>query len=290
MVGEFPSLQGAMGGAYAEHDGEEEVVCAGIREHYMPLRSGAPVPASQVGAIVGLADRIDTIAGCFGINQVPTGTADPFGLRRLSLAALHIIEEKIYDLSLPEVFGKALALYGEKVDGSSETVDKIISFIQRRFVNDCIGRGMDGTAVDAVASTGFTNSTDCLARITALAAMKKDASFGVLAGSFKRIRNITKDHDEVRVDTGLLSDPAELKLYEVYEKLSESGKGQLAEKDYSGFLSGMLVLKEPVDTFFDDVMVMAEDTAIRQNRLNLLTGLGSLILQVGDISMMHEGN
>lgn len=290
MVGEFPSLQGVMGGAYAKNDGEDESVCAGIQEHYMPLRAGAPIPPSAVGAIVGLADRIDTIAGCFGIGQMPTGTADPFGLRRLSLAVLHIIEERGYDLPLGDMFSKALSLYGDKVDASGETVETIISFIQRRFVNDCVAREMNSRAVEAVASAGFDNSTDCLARIAALAGMQKDASFAVLAGSFKRIRNITKDHALGVVDPALLSEPAELKLYEVFQELQTTGGQQLKNRNYPDFLSAMLVLKEPVDTFFDDVMVMAEDETVRQNRLNLLAGLGELILQVGDISKMHEGS
>jgi glycyl-tRNA synthetase beta chain len=290
MVGEFPSLQGVMGGAYARNDGEDESVCAGIQEHYMPLRAGAPVPPSAVGAIVGLADRIDTIAGCFGIGQMPTGTADPFGLRRLSLAVLHIVEEHSYDLVLRDIFSKALSLYGDKVDGSGKTVDTIVSFIQRRFVNDCVAREMDSSAVEAVAAAGFANSTDCLERIAALSAMRQDASFAVLAGSFKRIRNITREHLQSPVDESLLAEPAELRLYEVFRELQTTGEGQLKDRNYPGFLSSMLILKEPVDTFFDDVMVMAEDMAIRQNRLNLLAGLGELILQVGDISKMHEGS
>jgi glycyl-tRNA synthetase beta chain len=290
MVGEFPSLQGAMGAAYAENDKENEAVVLGIQEHYMPVRSGAPLPTTAAGAIVGLADRIDTIAGCFGINQVPTGTTDPYGLRRLSLALLHIIEDRGYILSLPELFNKALALYGSKVDGSSRTVDQILEFIRRRFDNDCIGRKMDSRAVEAVTSVQFKEVIDSLERIVALSEMKKDASFDVLAGSFKRIRNIVKDNQNSTIDESLFEERAERDLFEMYQRLVHEGEKQLVDRDYQAFLSAMLQLKEPVDRFFDDVMVMAEDDDMRRNRLNLLTAIGNLILGVGDISKMHVGS
>jgi len=136
MVGEFPSLQGDMGAAYAIHDGESAEVAQAIREHYLPKRAGAELPLSTPGALVGLADRLDTLVGCFGIGQQPTGTTDPFGLRRLSLALLHIISDRGYTLSLREMIYKALALYGDKVDGSAATVDAVLAFMKGRFVND----------------------------------------------------------------------------------------------------------------------------------------------------------
>ncbi len=290
MVGEFPSLQGVMGGAYAIHDGEKNEVARGIKEHYMPVRSDAALPETGIGAIIGLADRIDTIAGCFGIKKVPTGTADPYGLRRLSLAVLHLIEDRGYVLSLPEIFNKALALYGNKVDGGSRTVAEIMEFIKRRFVNDCMSRMMDSQAVEAVTSISFTQVIDSLERIDALSMMRKEESFDVLAGSFKRIRNIVKDNRECIVDTSLFTDGAERELFAVYEQLLHGGKKQLETRNYQDFLNSMLLLKEPVDHFFDEVMVMAEDQRLRTNRLNLLTAVGALILEVGDISKMHLGS
>ncbi len=288
MVGEFPSLQGVMGSAYATHDGEAEEVAVGIREHYMPLRSDAALPGSAVGALVGMADRIDTIAGCFGIGQIPTGTADPFGLRRLSLALLHIIDDRGYVLDLPSVFSKALALYGNRVNGSAKTVEQIITFVRKRFVNDCVREGMDPRAVEAVTSIRFNDVIDCLKRIAAFSEIREAQSFDMLAGSFKRIRNIIKDNTGVEVNPELFEQTAENELYLVYQGLAKSGADRLSEGDYLGFLEEMLQLKEPVDRFFDDVMVMAEDEAVRQNRLNLLSSINQLILQVGDISRMHS--
>ncbi len=289
MVGEFPSLQGIMGSSYALHDNETRDVAEAIREHYMPLRSGAELPSSAAGAIVGLADRIDTIAGCFGIGQQPTGTADPFGLRRLSLAVLHIIQDRGYSLVLPDIIQKSLALYGNRVNGSSETVDLIVTFLKNRFNNDCVAKGVDSRAVEAVTSVIFLDVNDCLKRIEAFSAMKKDASFEVLSASFKRVRNIVKDNSDTSVDQNLFEADAEKQLWSAYQRLELSTRKGLNNKDYQGLLENMLQLKNPIDNYFDEVMVMAEDKDLRKNRLNMMTAIGNLILEVGDISRMHVG-
>ncbi len=289
MVGEFPSLQGIMGEAYALASGEKEGVALAIREHYMPRRAGAECPRSQLGAIVGLADRIDTLAGCFGIGQKPSGTADPFGLRRLSLAVLQIVQEFSFTLSLKEIFLKALALYGDRVDGSQKTVQVIVSFIEGRFRNDCVARGMESEVVLAATSVTFDEINDCCLRIAALTEMKKDDSFAILAASYKRIRNIIKENKETAVDPALFQDDAERGLYESLLQVRENMEPLLAKKSYGDAAMQLLAIKEPVDIFFDKVMVMAEDAGVRQNRLNLLTALGVLVLQIGDISKMQEG-
>jgi glycyl-tRNA synthetase beta chain len=289
MVGEFPSLQGIMGRVYAQRDGEPEAVAMAIQEHYMPKRAGAELPASDVGAILGLADRTDTIAGCFGIGQVPTGTAAPFGLRRLSLAVLNIIAAKGYRLSLQEVVHKALALYGDKVDAGAATVKAVMAFIEGRFVNDCAAKGMDVEAVDAVVSVGFDDVIDSLERIDAFRQIRSEDAFTVLAASYKRIRNILKDNGDTRVDPSILQAGAEKELQAAYLQVRERVETRLAGRDYLGALKVLLDLKQPVERFFDDVMVMTDDLDIRRNRLNLLTAIGELILQIGDISKMQEG-
>jgi glycyl-tRNA synthetase beta chain len=289
MVGEFPSLQGIMGEAYARVEGENMAVTTAIREQYMPKRAGAELPASDVGAIVGLADRLDTIAGCFGIGQTPTGTADPFGLRRLSLAVLHIIKDRGYTLSLQEIVHKALALYGEKVDGGFSTVDAVVSFLKGRYINDAIAKGYDAGAVEAATSVAFDDVNDCADRIDSFIAIRQEEAFNVLAGSFKRIRNITKDNQTTEVDRAVFETEAEGNLYDLFVDISATMQALIAKKDYPEALKAMLRMKQPVDTFFDEVMVMAENPAVRQNRLNLLTAIGELILQVGDISKMQQG-
>ena len=288
MVGEFPSLQGIMGGAYALHDGENNNVATSIVEHYMPRRSGAETPSTDLGALLALADRFDTLAGCFGIGQVPSGTTDPFGLRRISLAILHIIEAKGYSFSLHELVHKALALYGNKVSGGNNTVATVINFIKGRFANDCISRGMAAEAVDAAVSVGFDDINDCLLRIQAILQIRREPAFKVLAASYKRVRNIIKDNREVAVNISLFEHQSEKNLYELFLAVRDEMGKYLSTREYAKALEVMLKMKEPVDSFFDGVMVMAEDAAIRQNRLNLLTVLGDLILQIGDISLLQE--
>lgn len=288
MVGEFPSLQGVMGAAYALHDGEKAYVASAIKEHYMPKKSGAEIACTDLGAIVGLADRLDTIAGCFGIGQIPTGTADPFGLRRLTLAVIHTIAGKGYTFSLSEMVRKALALYGDKVDGSRETADKIIDFMKGRFANDCVSRGNNAGAVTAAVSVGFDDVNDCMSRIQALVEIRDENAFEVLAASFKRIRNIIKDNAELHVQTELFEHEAESELYRLFQEVAADMQRLVDQKEYLKALRVMLKMKEPVDVFFDNVMVMSEDGGVRQNRLNLLTALASLVMQIGDISKMQE--
>ncbi len=288
MVGEFPSLQGVMGAAYSLHDGEKENISIAIKEHYMPKRSGALIPTSDLGAIVGLADRFDTIAGCFGIGQTPTGTADPFGLRRLTLAVLHIIEGKGYKVSLSDIVRKALALYGDKVDGSSETVETILDFMKGRYANDSVAKGNNAGAVDAVISVNFDDILDSDSRITALLDVRSDESFNVLAGSFKRIRNIIKSNKDIAVDTTLFEHDAEKELHSLFVEVEQEMNSFIDQSNYLAALKAMLKMKEPVDNFFDNVMVMAEDEQVKANRLNLLTALASLILGIGDISKMQD--
>jgi glycyl-tRNA synthetase beta chain len=286
MVGEFPSLQGDMGAAYALSDGEPAEIALAIREHYLPKRAGSELPTSTLGALVGFADRLDTLAGCFGIGLQPSGTTDPFGLRRQALALLHLISDRGYSLSLREMVYKALALYGDKVDGSGVTVDAVVAFIKGRFVNDAVAKGVDQQAVEAVTSLGFDDANDCKKKIDALAAIRNEEAFAVLAAAFKRIRNIIKEHQGNEVVSVLLVEEAERKLADVYAHVATAVQPLLAQKEYGQALAVMLDLKEPVDLFFESVMVMIDDEKVRDNRLNLLTAIAQLFLQIGDISKM----
>ncbi len=289
MVGEFPSLQGNMGASYALNDGESAVVSLAIQEHYLPKRSGSTLPESKVGALLGLADRFDTLCGCFGIGQLPTGTKDPFGLRRIALAILHIIEDFDWNVSLTETVAKTLSLYGDKVDGSRETVELVVAYIRDRFINDQLASGADAEAVEAVTSVVFDDINDCKAKIKALTAIRSEDAFSVLAASFKRIRNIIKKNSSTEIESSLFKEDAEKKLAAVYADVAAVVEPLLEKHDYEKGLSAMLVLKTPVDDFFDTVMVMDEDEAVRNNRLNLLTAIAVLFLTVGDISKMQQG-
>ncbi len=286
MVNEFPTLQGIMGMHYALKDGEDKRVALGIKEHYLPVRAGARLPADAVGALVSLADRLDTIVGCFGIGQVPTGTADPYGLRRLALGLLHIIEDKGFALTLPACLQKAMDLYGGKLT-SEDTLNNSLRFIKNRFVNDQTGRGIPLGAVEAVTSVGFSDVVDCLKRIKALVTIGEQPAFPLLAGSFKRVNNIIKDHGRTTVVAELLTEPGEKNLAAVLTEVRKDVQPLVAERDYEQALTAILRMKGPVDAFFDEVMVMVEDERIRENRLSLLAGIAELFLSVGDFSKMH---
>ncbi len=287
LVNEFPSLQGTMGRAYALLDKEPPAVAQAIAEHYLPVRAGSPLPESDSGAIVGLADRIDTIVGCFGIGKQPTGTTDPYGLRRLSLGLLHIISARGYSLSIKELAAKAIELYGDKVTEERQSaLDAIIDFIRGRYVNDQIAAGIPASAIEAVTSIDFDDIIDCSRRIEALSAVRQEETFTILAGSFKRVRNIIKGHQKDKIKESLLNEEAEKALYTAFLGVAAEAEPMLKASDYQQAMVVILKMKEPVDRFFDDVMVMADDEKVRNNRLSLLTAISHLFLRIGDFSKM----
>ncbi len=286
MVNEFPSLQGLMGRDYATLDGESRDVALAIAEHYMPVRAASPLPASILGAIVSLADRIDTIAGCFGIGQKPSGTADPFGLRRQSLGLIRIIQDKKFSLSINELIDEAMRLYGDKLSVDHKTAKQnAVDFIKGRFVNDQTGR-IPGETVKAVVSVCFDDIVDINYRIKALDTISHQESFPLLAGSFKRVMNIIKDHQGTQPRADLFKVPEETGLHNSYQQISKEAEPLLKNHDYLAAMEVILKMKEPVDLFFDKVMVMDDDPAVRDNRLNLLSTIAELFLQVGDFSKM----
>ncbi|MFZ5776192.1 MAG: glycine--tRNA ligase subunit beta [Thermodesulfobacteriota bacterium] len=288
MVGEFPSLQGAIGRDYALLSGEPAEVATAIHEHYLPVRAGGVLPATVPGAIVGMADRIDSIAGCFGIGQTPTGTTDPFGLRRLALGLLAIIGRMGFTVSLGELTDEALRLYGDKLTvPAAEARRNVLDFIRGRFTNDLTSQGVPAEAVEAVTSVSFDDPADCRRRIDALVAISGQEAFTRLSGAFKRVNNIIKDNQETAVDPALFQEEAERSLHEAFLAVAAEAGPLLANHDYAAALAVILGMKEPVDTFFDKVMVMAEDEKVRANRLNLLTAIAALFLRVGDFSKMY---
>ena len=286
MVGEFPTLQGVMGKYYGLRDGEDKRVAQAIEDHYKPVRPGADLPTDLVGAIVGLADRVDTVCGCFSIGQKPTGAADPFGLRRLSLGLIQIVRGLELTLSLKDLVLHGLAGYGDLVKDGNEIAEQVIEFIRLRFENDSVAKGMKSQVVLAATSVDFDDILDCVQRMNGLDSIRRREEFSVLAGSFKRIRNIIKDNVAIDINSSLFSHEAEKELHLVLTEVEQKSSSLITAKQYEEALETFLLMKEPVDKFFDDVMVMDDDLAVRQNRLNLLTALANLILQVGDISKM----
>jgi len=236
---------------------------------------------------VGIADRLDTLVGCFAIGEKPTGNKDAFGLRRQAIGLISLLRGLHISLSLEAAATAALAGYAGVVEQKAEVVGEVVQFIRRRFENEQIAAGLPQELVEAATSAGFDDPVDCLMRIEALDQIRGQESFGVLAGSFKRIRNIVKDNRATAVNQALLTEPAEQELFAALTAVRDQALPLLKQRAYQPALLAMLAIKNPVDRFFDEVMVMAEDAAIRQNRLNLLTALGEMILRVGDISRMH---
>ncbi|MEW6501794.1 MAG: glycine--tRNA ligase subunit beta [Thermodesulfobacteriota bacterium] len=291
MVGEFPTLQGSIGRDYALLNGEPAAVATAIAEHYLPMRAGGELPQEMAGTIVGIADRLDTLAGYFGIGQKPTGTADPFGLRRQALGLLHLIQGKDIALSLAAWLDRAIALYdGRLSEPPAAAKATALDFIKGRFLNDLTGQGIPVEAVEAVVSVAFDDVVDCRRRIEALIAINAQPAFALLAGAFKRVNNIIKENSDSRIDEAVLAEAAERDLHTALRAIEAEAAPLLAAKEYEQALAVILKMKEPIDTFFDKVMVMAEDASVRRNRLALLTAIAGLFRRVGDFSKMYALN
>jgi glycyl-tRNA synthetase beta chain len=286
MVGEFHEVQGIMGREYALHDGEDEAVANAIAEHYLPTQAGGELPSSDIGAFVSLADKIDTICGCFSVGLIPTGSADPYALRRSAIGIINIILDKGYREPLSALVAASLDLLAAKMTRPREEVQRdVLEFFKGRFVNQMADR-FASDAVDAVVSVSFDDLVDAAAKIQALAEFRNREDFGPLAVAFKRVCNIVKEGVETPVSEALFEDPAEGALYRALQGVSGKVEGALQGGDYLAALTQIATLKETVDQFFDKVMVMAEDERVRQNRLALLTGIAQLFARLADFSRL----
>jgi len=288
MVGEFPKLQGIVGREYARLSGEKPEVAEAIYEHYLPGFAGDRLPSGPVGDIVSMADRLDTIVGCFGVGLVPTGTADPFGLRRQALGIIRIILEKKYPLSLAELIEESESQLKEKMERSFSDVRKeVLDFFRIRYQNFLLDKGYPSDVIEAVLSTSFDELLDVQHRMDALREAKEWQDFQSIVIGFKRAMNILKGASyKKEINPSLLSESSEKNLYQSFFKAKESIGSHLKKRDYSSALLEMTQMKKPIDDFFDQVMVMVEDEAIRNNRLALLDGIGQLFLRVADFSKL----
>ncbi|MCA9774232.1 MAG: glycine--tRNA ligase subunit beta [Myxococcales bacterium] len=288
MVGEFPELQGVMGKYYARQAGEPEVVAQAIEEHYRPHSSGDAPPRSLVGAVLSVADRLDTLMGFFAIGKSPSGAADPFALRRHGLAVLAILLDRGWSARVSALIALAAKTYeGAGLPVTAEARAQLEEFIATRLRGVFTGEGCEPDVVDAVLSRFADEPTGALARARALQEMKGAPGFEDLAGSFKRVANISKDHAPGPVDPSRFEDPSERALHDACEHLEAVAAKKAAVGDYAGLLSDARALKAPVDAFFDGVMVMCEDEGLRTNRLNLLARVGGLFALVADFSKIR---
>ena len=288
MVGEFPEVQGIMGREYALHDGEEAAVALAISEHYMPVQAGGELPSSDVGAFVSIADKLDTVCGCFGVGLIPTGAADPYALRRATIGIISIIMAKGYNLSLPEMIDRSLDLLSAKLTRPREEVRvDLLEFFKGRFTN-LMGNEYPADLVDAAISAGFENLADVAARIKALAVFRQRDDYQALTAAFKRVCNIVKDGVDGDPDPALFSDEAEHNLYRAFQEVRIKADAEASKCAYIEALAEIASIKGAVDLFFDSVMVMAEDEAVRRNRLALLTGITGLFARLADFTRLSS--
>lgn len=292
MVGEFPSLQGVIGAEYARRDGEDPQVATAIAEHYQPVGADAPLPKGMIGALVGLADRIDTICGLFGVGEAPTGAADPYALRRAAIAVLRLLMEKNLTISLSQTLAQALAGLAGRLSAADQTVaDEVTKFFAARLAGLMAEAGAPTDVAQAVLAAGLDDPGAAMARAKALAAVKDSPDFAPLAAGMKRVMNILKK-EAAQVpshapDPALMTIEAERQLRQAVLAVADEAQALFASGDYAQFLRRLSELKGPIDAFFDGVLVMDNDQAVRQNRLALLESVARLFRGLAEFTYLQ---
>lgn len=286
MVGEFPELQGIMGGYYARFEGLRDGVAIAIEDHYKPRFAGDALPRNHTGTVVALADKLETLVGLFGIGQLPTGDKDPFALRRHALGVIRILVEKNLPLDLPELLRSAAPVFGGLIE---DPTAKLLPFFADRLAVSLREQGYSAQEVDAVLALAPTRLGEVPRRLAAVRAFAGLPEAASLAAANKRIGNILKKAEgevEAKVNTALLQEAAEQALFEALGTVQPEADRLFAQGDHAGSLKALAALKTPVDAFFDDVMVNAEDAQLRANRLGLLKTLHEAMNRVADLSRL----
>ena len=285
MVGEFPELQGIMGGYYARHDGLGNDVAEAIEDHYKPRFAGDELPRNTVGVVVALADKLETLVGMFGIGNLPTGDKDPFALRRHALGVVRMLSEAHLDVGLDALIAQAVPAFGDKITDPAQALS---SFIYDRISGGLREQGYSAQEVEAVLALRPQRLSDVAKRLTAVRAFAALPESPALAAANKRIGNVLKKAGEVdaHVNTALFKEDAEQALYAVMQKLLPESEAQFKAGDYTASLQTLAALRSPVDAFFDDVMVNAEEMDLRLNRQGLLKCLHLAMNRVADLSAL----
>jgi glycyl-tRNA synthetase beta chain len=291
MVGEFPDLQGTMGRYYAISDGEPIAVATAIGEHYQPRFAGDALPETDAGRILAMADKLDTLAGIFTIGKKPSGNRDPFGLRRAALGIIRLAIECGMDIDLKALIALALELQPAGKEDPGALAESLYTFITDRLRRYFLDRDAElaTETFDAVMARQPASLVDFELRLQAVQAFLELDEAQSLAAANKRIANILRQAEVTEtsdIDDKLLEQGAERMLYNALVSAEATVRPLLDERDYTRSLRELAALRQPVDTFFDDVMVMADDDAVRINRLALLAGLRTLFLDVADISRL----
>jgi glycyl-tRNA synthetase beta chain len=287
MVGEFPELQGVMGGYYARHDGEREEVACAIEDHYKPRFAGDELPRGACGIAVALADKLETLAGLFGIGQLPSGDKDPFALRRHALGVIRMLIERALPLDIDELVQWAFGVFGPQ-HGQAQA--EVGLFLRERLVGWLREQGFSAQEVDAVLEVRGVRWAELPARLAALRRFAELPEAPALAAANKRVGNILRKSDAAAAHGGvqpaLLHDEAETALHRALREVAPRADAAYDAGDLAGSLQALAALKGPVDTFFDRVMVNADDPALRANRLALLAELHAAMNRVADLSRL----
>lgn len=289
MVGEFPNLQGTIGCVYAKKNGEAPEVCAAIYEHYLPTLSGGALPVSMPGAIVSIADKIDTITGCFSVGLIPTGAQDPYALRRQALGVIAIILDKGLRLSIDELVDEAIRLIGKKATRDKKEIrSDILEFLKERLKNQLLSQGLSFDAIDAVLSAPWFDIVDAVKRVKALEGFKSHPECGSLVIAFKRVSNILKGLEPGGrlPDAGLFQEVQEKELYDASSGIAPVIENYWKQGEYEKIFEALASIKDKIDAFFDKVMVMVEDESIKGNRLVLLNSVRDLYFRIADLSKL----
>jgi len=292
VVVEFPKLQGVMGKVYAQKAGEPAIVAAAIEEHYLPTSSGGNLPETTEGSILAIADKIDTICGCFSAGLIPTGASDPYALRRQSIGILQIMLKNNYALSLMELIKQSIALFNQNKD-TDKTPQKIYSFFKDRISHLLAEEGYKKDIVASVTSVSADYPANVKRRVQALENLKTAPDFESLSIAFKRVVNIIRKSEgvpgqtEQAVDAGLFQDKCENALYEAYREVKNKVSKNIENENYSRALKDIASIRNKVDVFFDGVMVMTEDKKVRNNRFALLSEIAGLFENIADFSKIQ---
>ena len=285
MVGEFPELQGIMGGYYARHDGLGDEVALAIEDHYKPRFAGDALPRNLAGVVVALADKLETLVGMFGIGNLPTGDKDPFALRRHALGVIRMLTEKDLPVALPALLAGAVPAFGDKI---TDATAALVTFIYERLAGSLREQGYSAQEVDAVLALQPQRLGDVARRLAAVRAFAALPEAAALAAANKRIGNILKKAQEVdaHVSEVLLSEPAEIALHAAVKAIAPRALAQFEAGDYTASLQTLAALRVPVDAFFDGVMVNAEAVDLRLNRQGLLKTVLEAMNRVADLSRL----
>jgi glycyl-tRNA synthetase beta chain len=284
VVGEFPKLQGVMGRHYAISSGEDHRVADAILEHYLPRFAGDKLPETLEGVCTGIADRIDTIFGCFSVGLIPSGSEDPYGLRRQSVAILAMLLDRGLHVSLSELMGEACKEYGLKK--KDKVASDVIDFMRQRLAGMLASEGLRSDVVDAALSVGFDDALVGREKVKALDAWRLSEDYQPLVTALKRAGNIVPNDFHGAVKKTLFKEDAEKDLFTAYSEIKDRVKEKTVRLDFRGALADIASLRRPVDAFFDKVMVMDKDEDVKTNRLALLAGVTGLFSQIADFSRL----